>query len=148
VSDLPTNFPIADGKVALTCLPQLTLAQLPTTLWSTFQGVRVTETLYIPHHPHGRLTFCSLFAGRRCLRLFRHGHNNVFLDLREHSFICCACSCFKSSHRPDGRLNSQFCLCLQGGGVYVNGGSVTIDSCTISGNTAYVRVHVQKFPWP
>jgi hypothetical protein len=35
--------------------------------------------------------------------------------------------------------DSHFARCLQGGGVFVNGGSVTIDSCTISGNTAGVR---------
>jgi hypothetical protein len=44
--------------------------------------------------------------------------------------------------------DSRFARCLQGGGVYVGGGSVTIDSCTISGNTATVRAHVQKFPSP
>jgi hypothetical protein len=38
---------------------------------------------------------------------------------------------------------------LQGGGVYVNGGSVTFSSCTITGNSAgYVRAHAQKFPSP
>jgi len=31
------------------------------------QWVRATETLKIYHRPHGRLMFCSLFAGRRCL---------------------------------------------------------------------------------
>jgi len=39
--------------------------------------------------------------------------------------------------------------CLQGGGVYVSSGTVTISSCTISGNTAsYVHAHAQKFPSP
>ncbi len=37
---------------------------------------------------------CLLFAGRRCLRRVRHGHDNVFLDLREYSFLC-PCSCSK-----------------------------------------------------
>ena len=38
---------------------------------------------------------------------------------------------------------------LQGGGVYVNGGSVTFSSCTITGNSAgNVRAHAQKFPLP
>jgi hypothetical protein len=38
---------------------------------------------------------------------------------------------------------------LQGGGVYVERGTVTFDSCTITGNTAYiVRAHAQKFPSP
>jgi hypothetical protein len=45
--------------------------------------------------------------------------------------------------------DSRFARCLQGGGVYVNGGSVTIDSCTITGNTAlYVRAHAPNFPSP
>ena len=54
----------------------------------------------------------------------------------------------KSSHRPDGRL-SHFALRLQGGGVIVNGGTVTITSSSIYGNTAdYVRAQVQKLPSP
>jgi hypothetical protein len=45
--------------------------------------------------------------------------------------------------------NSRFARCLQGGGIRVDGGTVTISSCTISGNTAYyVRAHPQKFPMP
>ena len=40
-------------------------------------------------------------------------------------------------------------LCLQGGGVYTNGGTVSFSSCTITGNSAgYVRAHAQKFPSP
>ena len=43
--------------------------------------------------------------------------------------------------------DSHFARCLQGGGVFVQGGSVTFDSCTIAGNTAtYVRAHPQNFP--
>ena len=44
----------------------------------------------------------------------------------------------------------MFCaLCLQGGGVYINGGMVSFSSCTINGNTApYVRAHAQNFPSP
>jgi hypothetical protein len=45
--------------------------------------------------------------------------------------------------------NSRFARCLQGGGVAVLGGTVTISSCTISGNTALnVRARPQKFPSP
>jgi hypothetical protein len=45
--------------------------------------------------------------------------------------------------------NSLFAHCLQGGGVSIDGGTVTISSCTISGNTAgNVRAHPQKFPMP
>ena len=39
------------------------------------------------------------------------------------------------------------CLCFQGGGSYVSGGTVTFSLCTISGNTAgVVRAHAQNFP--
>ena len=45
--------------------------------------------------------------------------------------------------------DSRFACCLQGGGVYVSSGTVTITSSTISGNTAnYVRAHAQNFPSP
>ena len=40
-------------------------------------------------------------------------------------------------------------LCSQGGGVAINGGSVTFSSCTITDNTSYqVCAHAQKFPSP
>jgi hypothetical protein len=53
----------------------------------------------------------------------------------------------KSSHRPIG--DSRFAFCLQGGGVYVRGGTVTISSCAITGNTAIiVRAHAQNFSSP
>ena len=43
--------------------------------------------------------------------------------------------------------NSRFARCLQGGGVYVSSGTVTITSSSIYGNTAYyVCAHLQKFP--
>jgi hypothetical protein len=48
----------------------------------------VQQRLKTSHRPHGRLKFGSLFAGRRCLCRFWHGHNNVFHDLRESSFLC------------------------------------------------------------
>jgi len=106
----------------------------------TISGNTAFEVLALlksSHRPPGRLTFCSLFAGRRCLRLLRHYHDHVFLDLREFSFQG-ACSCSKVPIAPlgDSRL---FCwLFLQGGGVccVVFGGTVAISSCTISGNTA------------
>ena len=39
------------------------------------------------------------------------------------------------------------CLCLQGGGVAVLGGTVSFSSCTITGNTA-TSVRAQNFPSP
>ena len=45
--------------------------------------------------------------------------------------------------------DSRFARCLQGGGVFVERGTVTFSSCTISGNTASnVRAHAHKFPSP
>ena len=50
----------------------------------------------------------------------------------------------KTSHRPDVIFTWVSRLCLQGGGVFVQGGTVTLSSCTISGNTAFsVRAHLQ-----
>ena len=48
----------------------------------------------------------------------------------------------------------MFCSFLQGGGVYVYSGTVTMTSCTITGNSfsntasGPVRAHVQNFPSP
>jgi len=45
--------------------------------------------------------------------------------------------------------DSRFACVLQGGGVYVSSGIVTITSSSIYGNGAdYVRAHVQKFTSP
>ena len=51
---------------------------------------------------------------------------------------------FKSSHHPDVKVADVLALtlactarCLQGGGVYVNSGTVTITSSSIHGNTAF-----------
>ena len=51
---------------------------------------------------------------------------------------------------PSWEAHVRFAGCLQGGGgVLVSSGTVTISSCTISGNSAgYVRAHAQKFPSP
>jgi hypothetical protein len=85
---------------------------------------------------------CLLFAGWRCPCIFRHGHDNVFLDLREYRLLC-ACSCSKFPIAPMG--DSRFARCLQGGGVAVYGGTVSIVNSQIFSNIA-VRAHVQKFP--
>jgi hypothetical protein len=47
------------------------------------------------------------------------------------------------------RETHVLCFCMQGGGVYVQSGTVAITSCTISGNTV-VNVHAlaQNFPSP
>ena len=60
------------------------------------------------------------------------------------------CTCRKDTIALMG-ISHVLRLCLQGGGVFVQGGTVAISSCTISGNQApgsYVRAHAQKFPSP
>ena len=58
------------------------------------------------------------------------------------------CSCSKLPIAPVG-FSHVLRVCLQGGGVRIDGGTVTFSSCTITGNTAdYVRAHAQKFPLP
>jgi hypothetical protein len=60
------------------------------------------------------------------------------------------CSCRRDLNFPIAPMgDSRFARCLQGGGVYVSSGMVTITSSSIYGNTAYsVRAHDQKFPLP
>jgi hypothetical protein len=59
----------------------------------------------------------------------------------------CALGSSKLPIAPPGRLT--LACCLQGGGVYISSGTVTITSSSIYGNRAnYVRAHVQKFPSP
>ena len=62
----------------------------------------------------------------------------------------CVHSMFRNmKQRPAGIFTWVSRLCLQGGGVFVQGGTVTLSSCTISGNTAYsVRAYLQNFPSP
>ena len=110
------------------------------------QWVCATETLQISHRHHVRLTFCSLLAGRRCFCLGGHSVNRELPDLLQHSSLCARSS---SKHPIAPMGDSRFARCLQGGGVYVDKGSVAISSSTISGNTAgYVRAHPQKFLMP
>jgi hypothetical protein len=92
-------------------------------------------------------SFCSLFAGRWCRRLGRHSVNRELPDLLQHSYCPCARSSSKVPIAPMG--DSLFAHCLQGGGVYIDSGAVTITSSSIYGNTAFqVRAHVQDFPSP
>jgi hypothetical protein len=39
------------------------------------------------HRPDGRLTFCSLFAGRRCVCQWWHSVNRELPDLLQHSYL-------------------------------------------------------------
>ena len=122
------------------------------------------------HRPHGRLTFCSLFAGRWCQSRWWHSVNRELPHLLQHS---CACSCSKVPITPMGKClvdmsisilifydgcclsleyvlsvpetstvpiapmgDSRFARCLQGGGVFVRGGTVSIVNSQIYSNTA------------
>ena len=56
--------------------------------------------MYVPRRPSkfpiapmGETHVLLVFTGRRCLCLFRHRHNDVLLDHRQHSFWIGACSC-------------------------------------------------------
>jgi hypothetical protein len=119
----------------------------------TTANTSVNYRRYVPqrylktsHCPNGKLMFCSLLAGRWCLCREWHGDLLIVHNHWQHS---CYCACSHSIFPIAPMGNSRFALCLQGGGVYVGGGTVTISSCTISGNTApYVRAHPQKFPMP
>ena len=57
------------------------------------------------------------------------------------------CTCLPPANFPSPRWDFHMfcaCLCLQGGGVAVWGGTVSFSSCTITGNTASgVRAHAQ-----
>ena len=56
------------------------------------QGVRAEERGKFPSPPW-ETHVLLVFTGRRCLCLFRHRHNDVLLDHRQHSFWIGACSC-------------------------------------------------------
>ena len=133
------------GKL-LTCLPRLTLAQLQT-LRSTTECTCRRDLQKFPSPPW-ETHVLLVFTGGRCLCLFRHRHNDVLLDHRQHSFWTGACSCSKLPIAPMG-FSHVLRICLQGGGVYISSGTVSFSSCTITGNTAaYVRAHAQNFPSP
>jgi hypothetical protein len=51
------------------------------------QSVRATETLPISHRPNGKLTFCSLLAGRWCLCRGWHSDHLIVHHQWEHSWL-------------------------------------------------------------
>ena len=96
------------------------------------------------HRPHGR-SHVSRFvlAGWWCLCRVagRHSGHLIMQHQWEHSKQC-ARACSKVPIALMG-FSHVLGLCLQGGGVHNSGGTVTISSCTITGNTASVRAHAQ-----
>ena len=148
-----------------TCYLRLKLKKFPSPPWEThvlcslFAGRRClglfwqSDLVIVHHHwqhgyctcsrskfpiaPMGKLLTCS-----PRLTLAHCGRRSGQLQ------VVRAAETFNVSHRPMG--DSRLARCLQGGGgVHVAGGTVSISSCTISGNTAAkVRAHVQQFPLP
>ena len=139
-----SNFPIAPMGKLLTCLSRLTFAQL-LMLWSTTGGMCHRDLAKFPSPPWESHN-CSLFAGRWCLCRWWHSVNRELPDLLQHSYISARCfSKFPIAPMGDSRV----ACCLQGGGVAVYGGTVSIVNSQIYSNTVrYVRFHLQKFPSP
>jgi len=135
-----------DGKIAdvlAWTLASTTAADAPV----NYRLMYVPQRLQISHRPNGIFTcFALVLAGWWCLRPKWHGDHLIVNHQWEHSWLC-AHSSSKVPNAPMG--NSRFARCLQGGGVYVTSGTVTITSSSIYGNTVNgVRAHVQKFPSP
>jgi len=122
------------GKIA-DVLARLTIAQLRT-LWSTLlQLVRATDT-QTPHRPHGKVA--DALASTHASTTVAHSPVNYsgYVPHRPETF-------------PSPQWETHVARCLQGGGVYVGGGTVSIVNSQIYSNTApNVRAHLQNFPSP
>jgi hypothetical protein len=127
--------------ISLTCLPQLMLAQLPTAPWSTFQGVRATETLKTSHRPHGR-SHVSRFvrAGWWCLCLGCHIGHLIMHHQWEHSWPG-ARSCSKVPLAPMGKCLLDMSISIL----------IFYDGCCLKlpvWSTCLLRLKLQKFSSP
>jgi hypothetical protein len=114
-----------DGKTAdALCLTHAcTTANDASVNLGQLQGVRATETLKTSHRPDGKVAD-MLSPTHACTTANASGQLQGVH----------AAETLKVSQCPHGRLT--FCSFLQGGGVAVGGGTVSISSSTISGNTA------------
>jgi hypothetical protein len=83
------------GKL-LTRLPRLSLAQLQLTLRSPTECTCRRDLNFL-HRPDGRHTFCSLFAGRRCLGLGWLSDHLIVHHQWECSWLCARAHALKSS---------------------------------------------------
>ena len=148
-------LPIAPMGRLLTCLPRFSLAHLRLTLLSTTGGtccrdLKLLHRPKVPNAPMGYFTFLALvLAGRRCSHRRWHGGLLIMHHHRQHSFFC-ACSRSKFPIAPMGKclapmgFSHVLRLCLQGGGVFVESGTVSFLLCTITGNSAtYVRAQLK-----
>ena len=123
-----------------------TLACTTTADASVNYRMQVPQILENFSSPHGRLTFCSLLAGRWCrCRVWLISDHLIVHHQWEHSWPC-ARSSSKVPNNPMG--DSRFARCLQGGGVAVRGGTVLIVNSQVYSNQATsVRAHAQEFPF-
>ena len=130
-----SKLPIAPMGKLLTRLPRITLAQLRTLRSTTVCTCR--RDLEKFPWPDGNIADV-LALTHACTTSNASVNYSMYVPQRPS----------KVPIAPMG--DSHFARCLQGGGVFVDGGgSVTFDSCNITGNTAtYVRAHAQNFPSP
>ena len=137
VPQRPCKVPIAPMGKWLTCLPRLTLAQLRTLRSTTVCTCR-RDLAKFPSPRWEFLLTCPIDS-----------HLSIRIDIWFYQSNVRACHACKLPIAPKGCSHVCACLCLQGGGVTVLGGTVSFSSCTITGNTAFgVRAHAQNFPSP
>jgi len=159
------------GKL-LTCSPRLTLAHCGRRS-GQLQVVRAAETFNVSHRPDGRIadalasthactTGNAMVNYSGCVqqrpfgkvvqkapmapmgRLLTRLPRLTLAQLRTLWSTAVGTCCRDLAMFPSPRWETHgFAHCLQGGGVNVGGGTVTLSSCTITGNTAYVRAHAQ-----
>jgi hypothetical protein len=118
--------------------------QLPSVFQSSCLCTRSCSRF--PIAPIGDTThiFLVVCTGRRCPCRWWLSDHLIVHHQWEYSFLC-ARSSSKAPNAPMG--DSRFARCLQGGGVYVGGGAVSIVNSQIYSNTAYyVRAHLHHFP--
>jgi hypothetical protein len=119
----------------LTRSPQLKLAQLRPTLLSTTERT-CHKDLEVSHRPMGKLLTCLPRLTLAQLRTL--GSTTVGTCHRD----------LENFPSPDG-IFTCLARCLQGGGVFVEGGTVSIVNSQVYSNQAInVRAHVQNFPSP
>ena len=87
------ELPIAPMGRWLTCLNRL----------SSIRDMYVPATPAKLHRPYGKLTFCSLLAGRWCRSLWRHSDHLFVHHQWEYSFFC-ARSSSKVPNAPMGKM--------------------------------------------
>ena len=104
-----------DGKMA--DMPKSTLIFRVGLIFGSIRDMYVPATPANFPSPPWETHVLLVFTGRRCLCLFRHRHNDVLLDHRQHSFWIGACSCSKLRIAPMGKMLTRLLrlsLCTTG----------------------------------